>query len=58
MKVAAGNLYITTDDGSYGTSWYGYKVIEDLVEEGNLYKNVFHRTDDYDEILLPYNTEA
>lgn len=32
MKAVAGNLYITTDDGSYGRSGMVTKVIEDLVE--------------------------
>lgn len=34
MKAVAGNLYITTDDGSYGRSGVVTKVIEDLVAEG------------------------
>lgn len=33
MKAVAGNLYITTDDGSYGRSGMVTKVIEDLVEQ-------------------------
>lgn len=38
MKAVAGNLYITTDDGSYGRSGVVTKVIEDLVEqEGKQY---------------------
>lgn len=38
MKAAAGNLYITTDDGSYGRSGMVTKVIEDLIErEGKQY---------------------
>ncbi len=37
MKAVAGNLYITTDDGSYGRSGMVTKVIEDLVNEGNHY---------------------
>ena len=37
MKAVAGNLYITTDDGSYGRSGMVTKVIEDLVNEGNKY---------------------
>ncbi len=32
MEAVAGNLYITTDDGSYGRSGVVTKVIEDLVE--------------------------
>ena len=34
MKAVAGNLYITTDDGSYGRSGMVTKVIEDLAAEG------------------------
>lgn len=38
MKSVAGNLYITTDDGSYGRSGMVTKVIEDLIEtEGKTY---------------------
>ena len=38
MKAVAGNLYITTDDGSYGRSGMVTKVIEDLIEsEGHSY---------------------
>ncbi len=38
MKAVAGNLYITTDDGSYGRSGMVTKCLEDLVkEEGKSY---------------------
>ena len=38
MKAVAGNLYVTTDDGSYGRSGMVTKVIEDLIEsEGKSY---------------------
>ena len=37
MKKVAGNLYITTDDGSYGRSGMVTKTIEDLVGEGKHY---------------------
>ena len=37
MAAVAGNLYITTDDGSYGRHGMVTQVIEDLVEEGNQY---------------------
>lgn len=37
MKAVAKNLYITTDDGSYGRSGMVTKVIEDLVGEGKKY---------------------
>ena len=33
MEAVAGNLYITTDDGSYGRSGVVTKVIEELVEQ-------------------------
>lgn len=37
MRSVAGNLYITTDDGSYGRSGMVTQTIKDLVEEGNHY---------------------
>ena len=37
MEAVAGNLYITTDDGSYGRSGMVTKVIEDLMAEGKTY---------------------
>lgn len=37
MKAVAGNLYITTDDGSYGRSGLVTKVIDDLVTDGKKY---------------------
>ena len=37
MEAVAGNLYVTTDDGSYGRHGMVTKVIEDLVNEGNTY---------------------
>ncbi len=37
MEAVAGNLYITTDDGSYGRHGMVTKVIEDLVNEGHHY---------------------
>ncbi|MCR5373898.1 MAG: sulfide/dihydroorotate dehydrogenase-like FAD/NAD-binding protein [Lachnospiraceae bacterium] len=37
MKEVAGNLYITTDDGSYGRSGMVTKVIDDLIAEGKHY---------------------
>ena len=37
MKAVAGNLYITTDDGSYGRHGMVTQVIEDLIAEGNHY---------------------
>ena len=37
MKAVAGNLYITTDDGSYGRSGMVTKVIQDLVDDGKQY---------------------
>lgn len=37
MEAVAGNLYVTTDDGSYGRSGMVTKTIEDLVAEGKKY---------------------
>lgn len=37
MKAVAGNLYITTDDGSYGRSGLVTKVIDDLMADGKKY---------------------
>ncbi len=37
MKAVSGNLYITTDDGSYGRSGMVTTTIEDLVKEGKHY---------------------
>ncbi len=37
LEAVSGNLYVTTDDGSYGRSGMVTKVIEDLVAEGNKY---------------------
>ncbi len=37
MEAVAGNLYVTTDDGSYGRSGMVTQVIKDLVEEGKQY---------------------
>ena len=37
MRAVSGNLYVTTDDGSYGRSGMVTKVIEDLAAEGKQY---------------------
>lgn len=37
MKNVAGNLYVTTDDGSYGRNGMVTKVIQDLYDEGKKY---------------------
>ena len=37
MRAVSGNLYVTTDDGSYGREGMVTKVIEDLVAEGKQY---------------------
>ena len=37
LKEVSGNLYVTTDDGSYGRSGMVNKVISDLYEEGRKY---------------------
>jgi len=54
MEKAAGNLYITTDDGSFGIKGMVTGVIEDLVETGTQVRCLCcNRTDDHDEICLP-----
>ncbi len=37
MEAVAGNLYVTTDDGSYGRNGMVTQVIKDLVAEGKQY---------------------
>ena len=37
MKAVAGNLYVTTDDGSYGRKGMVTQTIQDLVAEGKQY---------------------
>ncbi len=37
FKAVSGNLYITTDDGSYGRTGMVTKVIQDLYDEGKKY---------------------
>lgn len=37
MEAVAGNLYVTTDDGSYGRSGMVTQTIQDLVNEGKQY---------------------
>lgn len=37
MEAVAGNLYVTTDDGSYGRSGMVTKTFEDLMAEGKKY---------------------
>ena len=37
MKAVAGNLYVTTDDGSYGRKGMVTQTIQDLVDEGKQY---------------------
>ncbi len=37
MKAVAGNLYVTTDDGSYGRSGMVTQTLKDLVAEGRHY---------------------
>lgn len=37
MEAVAGNLYVTTDDGSYGRSGMVTQTIQDLVAEGKQY---------------------
>ena len=37
MRKVAGNLYVTTDDGSYGFHGMGTNQLQDLVDAGNTY---------------------
>ena len=37
MEAVAGNLYVTTDDGSYGRSGMVTKCLQDLIDEGKKY---------------------
>ena len=37
MEAVAGNLYVTTDDGSYGRNGMVTKCLQDLVDEGKKY---------------------
>ena len=41
MKAASTNLYICTDDGTYGTHGFVTDKLEDLIKEGNQYDHVF-----------------
>ena len=52
MREVSGNLYITTDDGSYGRKGVVTAVIEELVKtEAYIMTSVCgHRANDYDEI--------
>src|SRR5699024_817815 len=40
LKESSDNLYITTDDGSYGRQGFVTQVLEDLLEEGKHYDHV------------------
>lgn len=40
LKESSNNLYITTDDGSYGRQGFVTQVLEDLLEEGKHYDHV------------------
>lgn len=40
LKASSDNLYITTDDGSYGRQGFVTQVLEDLIEEGKEYDHV------------------
>lgn len=40
LKECSDNLYITTDDGSYGRQGFVTQVLEDLLEEGKTYDHV------------------
>ena len=56
MEAVAGNLYVTTDDGSYGRSGMVTQTIKDLVAEGKKVRSVYcHRSYDHDEIRVSLN---
>ena len=40
LKACSDNLYITTDDGSYGREGFVTQVLEDLINEGKKYDHV------------------
>ncbi|MFO3667280.1 sulfide/dihydroorotate dehydrogenase-like FAD/NAD-binding protein [Anaerococcus kampingiae] len=40
LKACSDNLYITTDDGSYGRQGFVTQVLEDLINEGKKYDHV------------------
>lgn len=40
LKACSDNLYITTDDGSYGRQGFVTQVLEDLIKEGKEYDHV------------------
>lgn len=40
MKEASTNLFLCTDDGSYGTKGFVTEVLKDLIEKGNKYDEV------------------
>ena len=40
LKACSDNLYITTDDGSYGRQGFVTQVLEDLIKEGKTYDHV------------------
>ena len=40
LKKWSDNLYITTDDGSYGRQGFVTQVLEDLINEGKIYDHV------------------
>ena len=59
MEEQAENLYITTDDGSYGRKGMVTEVITELVEkEGRRYDTCVAIGDDHDEIRLSADKEA
>ena len=40
LKASSDNLYITTDDGSYGRQGFVTQVLEDLIKEGKEYDHI------------------
>lgn len=56
MESVAGNLYVTTDDGSYGRSGMVTQTIKDLVAEGKKIRSVYcYWPHDHDEVCMFIN---
>lgn len=55
MKAVAGNVYVCTDDGTYGFHGNGCQQLQALIDEGKHYDVCVAPTDDHDEIRYhPY----
>lgn len=55
MKAVAGNVYVCTDDGTYGFHGNGCQQLQALIDEENIMMYVSQSDDDHDEIRYnPY----